>query len=226
MSESEAGVPAEQETPDAFEEVLAKCPEKIRNSPNAGWYVDALRSGWSTRRVSKYGKEHFGESISHVLFSRLKRILPSKLEIQDTLKDEYLGGLDAVVNSMQDLPDAIQIQRMRLKLALDYEKRMGQTAILPAFMKPAREEMVLFWSMSKDYASFVQHLNLLKGGNGGSQREEVPTKDSLVKSIINGMSDEDQVKMLEMLEKQEEKDNAVIDGTVVGGKTETDVSPT
>lgn len=214
MDENEGEEPETLDEIEGLSQILRQCPEKIRQSPNAGYYVDGLRKGWTLRKCAAVAKEQFNEEISRQSFHRLRKLIPDKHILERKIKDVYLKGLEPTIDVLQDIYDMIEIQKQRVGRALDYEERMSLSAILPAFMKPAGQEMDRWLDMLRTLAAVQQFLGLLQGGAPGIQAPPKTTHE-LARTLADDMPPEQRDAWLEHYDaKQRRKELGIQDAEV------------
>jgi len=213
MDENEDGQPSNLEELEGLSSILRLCPEKIRQSPHAGFYVECLREGWALRKCTAYAKQQFNEDICHETFRKLKKIIPSKLMLEKKIKDVFLKGLNPTVDVLQDIYDAIEIQKQRVARALDYETKMAPSAVLPAFMRPAGQEMDRWMDMLKTLAAVQQYIGILQGGQPGIQAPERTTQQ-IVRELVDDLEPEQKRQYLEWYDAKKKQEQGIQDAVV------------
>jgi len=175
-------------------------PKKIKNSPNCAFYYDALRAGWSLRQLQRYAKNHFDENISTDTFRRLANIIPKTQIIPQLIRDVTLKGIDAKIDCLQELQNAIELQKYRVSIARAYEERTRDTAVIPIFMKPVREEVQLLWTMLKELTNLQTNLGLLKSKNNIPRFTGISKEQGEATAFVDTLSTESQRKLLTVIE--------------------------
>ena len=174
-------------------------PPKIKNSPNGAFYYDALRAGWSVRQLEKHAKEYFNESIGKETFHRLSKLIPPDQKIPQPIRDITLKGIDAKIDVLQSLENAVELQQYRVGIARAYEERTKDTAVIPIFMKPVREEVAQLWAMLKGLANLQTNLGLLGSNRNVPRFTGVSNKQEEARAFADTLSQDAKVKFLTMM---------------------------
>lgn len=174
-------------------------PDKIKDSPNGGFYYDALKSGWSVRQLERYAKEHFGEAISRDCFSRLRRVVPTDQIIAQPIRDNMLQGIEAKIDCLQELHNIVEVQKKRTAMAMGYEQRVKDTMMLPAFMAPVREEVRMLWTMTKELMNLEVNLGIAKSEKNMPRFTGVSEEEDVTRRIVEGWTPEQRNSYLDFM---------------------------
>lgn len=179
-------------------------PKKIKESPNGGFYYEALRAGQSIRQVQRYAKQYLGESISRDTFHRFKKLIPPEQIMPQDIRDKYLKGIDAKIDVFQELQNAIEIQKKRFAKAMSYEEAVasgieGISNVM--FMEPIRKELEFLWRMLKEFASFQVSLGMLQTDRNVPRITGISEEQSEARKMVDGWNDDQKRKFIEEFDK-------------------------
>lgn len=166
-------------------QILERAPEKIRNSPNAGFYVDAIRAGWGMQQLSDYALKHFGETISRESFRRLRDEMSPDEIIDPTYRQTILRDIDAKIDALIELQDLVAVQRYRVTKAIEFERRLasGQgKGVIP--LKTTRDEIELLYLMLKDLVNVQISMGIFPPGNVQGEAVGINGGGMVVKASI------------------------------------------
>ena len=188
--------------------IPATAPGKIKNSPNAGFYIDAIRSGWSLRALEAYALKYFGESISVNTFRRLKLLLPPADLLPMTYREKFLRDIDVNIEPIQELMNLIEVQKQRVTEAIDFEQEIrrlakeeaektpGAVPITPPILPQVRQEIELLYGMIKDLTNLQVNMGILNHPGNIPRETGVSMQDSNVRAVIDGWTDDQKKKFL------------------------------
>ena len=149
----------------------------LRRSPQLGFYVDAVRAGWSVRQLARYAERYFGERISRESFRLLALAVPRDETIPAMYRQTVLHDVDVEIEPLVELQNLIAVQKIRVTNALAFEtgltKRKEGGGVTP--LKSTREEIAVLHQMLTDYANVQANLGLLHPPDrlGGGERVDV-----------------------------------------------------
>jgi len=147
-------------------QILELAPDKIRNSPNAGFYVDAIRAGWGMQQLSDHALKHFGESISRESFRRLRDEMPPDELMEPTYRQTILKDIEAKIDAITELEDLIAVQRYRVTKAIEFERLLAsgqEKGVIP--LKATRDEIELLHQMLRDLVNVQISMGVFSPGN-------------------------------------------------------------
>lgn len=166
-------------------QILEYAPEKIRNSANAGFYVDAIRAGWSMQQLSDYALKYFGETISRESFRRLRGEMSPDEIIDPTYRQTILRDIDAKIDVLAELQNLIAVQQYRVTKAVEFERQLasGQgKGVIP--LKATRDEIELLYQMLKDLANVQIGIGIFSPGNARSGIVGINEENGVVKASV------------------------------------------
>lgn len=177
-------------------------PRKIRKSPHAGFYWDALKAGWSLRQLCRYADKHFGEKVSTDTFKRLRQLIPANEILPATYQSKKLQDIDAKIDALQELQNVIEVQKQRVTMALDWEDKMrsNPNLMLPMFMKPVREEVAQLWTFVKEFTNVSVVLGILNTQTNAPRITGISNEESNIRTVVNELTIEHKAKILQVIE--------------------------
>ena len=176
-------------------------PRIIRRSPNASWYCDAIRCGWSVRQLEAHAVTYFGEQIGRDAFHRLQHLIPEHEQYSPGFRDIVLKGVDAKIDAMTDLQNLIALQRYRVSRAIEVEQLEGVMAGTEHItMTTCKQEIDTLYTMIKDFTNLQVNLGIIaKGQAQGPMPVAIETQERSMRDTARQMSEEDKAKLLTVL---------------------------
>lgn len=170
-------------------DVLTEAPDKIRRSPHAGFYLDAVRAGWSIRKIESHASKVFGESISRDTFARLAALIPQNEKADPTYRQSILKDIDAKIDAINELEALVTLQIRRVTDAALFERQLAAgkgMGVIP--LKNTQEEIRLLHDMLKDLANMQVRLGMsslnMPGLFGGESAESEVLKASPIETKV------------------------------------------
>lgn len=157
--------------------------DKITKSPHRQFYRQALRQGWSSKRLESYAKEKFDEDISHDTFSRYRRRMPTKFLLPAGMLRKRLKVAEIEIDALAELQVMIAVQQKRVDMWLEKER------LTDVPVEQCRRDIETLNSMIKQLVELQQDLGTMPKKQTIGALQVVNVNGDKQRSIIEQLSE-------------------------------------